>query len=343
MINARYSRILSADVGDALKRHGPLRFLVTDLPSAKRETFALDVQLREGNQLMYYHGTTRVLVVKLARQNGMVVFRPTADPFYTDDATCKAAFSSLKESGINSPASARETLHDCLASALAIARRRYFANAAEGYWQNLLCQRFGRMYQPDDEWLIIDRECVIGFGGDDEKKRFYDPIMSRYQAALGGMSAPGAEMRKWTQRKKGFGDELDMLAIDRDGRLLVIELKHGTNVSGIYWGPVQVGVYCEAFENQLQVLGPAIAELVRQKVDFGLLPALACDRLPPRGFDSVTPVLAVSCPNPRSGCWEKLAEVMRHVGDVTVVTVGAAEDPAPEIHSVRTSHIVIDA
>ena len=91
-----------------------------------------------------------------------------------------------------------------------------------------------------------------------------------------------------------------MLAINRSGDLVAIEIKHGSNSSGIYWGPLQVGVYQDAFFKTLGSIRGGIRGLVAQKIELGLLPQDACSLLEASQLTRVEPILVVAEPNDSS-------------------------------------------
>ncbi len=344
MIDARYDRRLDSELVDYLKIGGQLDFILHGSHVSADEPYALDVQLREKNKIMYYRGTTRLLVVTLLpHEDELPTFTVQADKFYKGNPTCATFFVKLVKLGKTSPAEAKTTFQKYLSAASTIAPKSHYENQAEGYWQNRICQRFGPDCRADDPWLVIDRECVIGFESSCAKNAFFTPILKDYRS-LCQKIADVDRGDRWRQTiiGKGLGDELDMLAVAPNGDLLAIELKYGTNANGIYWGPVQVGVYTQAFTQQLDNLGPAVVDLVKQKIMLGLLPEHALDRLPFGGFRRVRPVLAVAKANARSGCWSKLADVMDHVGGVEVVTVGKKNADHVDLPYVKASHVSVD-
>ena len=73
-----------------------------------------------------------------------------------------------------------------------------------------------------------------------------------------------------------------------------------------------------------------MAALVRQKIALGLLPKHAEQRLPPEGFKSVKPVLAVANVREKSGCWGKLKEVTALL-DEPVPVVEIKEGPGNDL------------
>lgn len=75
-----------------------------------------------------------------------------------------------------------------------------------------------------------------------------------------------------------FGTELDALAIDRLGRLLVIEAKDASDTGGVGWTPAQVAVYARLFQqciaantNQTDIFNKMLA----QRQQIGLAPRKA--------------------------------------------------------------------
>ena len=348
---ARYKRALTRDSFiDALKSNDSLMFLIHDLPDLNGDTYAINVQLREGNQLMYYHGTTRLLVVTLLEKDRQVCFRISANKTYSSGAACSESFKQLADLGVNDPSKAGSTFQKHLKSALSVADRSCYCNRKEGYWQNRLCVRYGARCQAEDDWLIIDRECVIGFANNTEKRDVFHPHQVYFETIRHAFQTQ--DKKRWGgptevdsstgEVRSRLGDELDMLAIGKDGQLLAIELKDGANTKGIYWGPLQVGTYKAAFNAVLTHLERDIHSLIKQKVDLGLLPSHALRRLEKVSFSSVVPVLAIAAPNPRSGCWSMLAEVMKSAGTVSVVTIDSPVREVAPISEVATKHIVLN-
>jgi len=242
-MTARYKRALTQDsFVDALKSSDSLAFLIQDLPDLDGDTYAIDVQLREGNELMYYHGTTRLLVVTLHEEGGEVCFQISADKAYDSGAGCSEPFKQMEDLGASDPSQAGDAFRRYVQAALSVAKKRYYGNRKEGFWQNRMCVRYGSRCQEEDDWLIIDHECVIGFANETERSDVLDPHKVHFEGIRHAFQTQDKKRWGTTSAVKDssgeveshLGNELDMLAIDRDGQLLAIELKHGTNAKGIY-------------------------------------------------------------------------------------------------------------
>jgi len=303
-MKVRYKRALSPNILKALLPKGVLRFLVSDLPS--NDPYALDIQLREKDKLFYYHGTTSLLTIKLKDVGGNIKIKATADEAYSKRAEYKELMRTWVQAEDDK---LRKAFLAYLPSAIDAANPKCYSKGTEGYWQNRLCIDWGRRALPREKFIIIDRECAIGSDSKEEMDKFYHALHKPY-----------AEIRTRLQtnepkvfgkvREKSFGDELDMLALDEQGNLVVIELKYGSNLSGIYWGPLQVLVYRDAFENKLAEIGRDIMELVAQKISLGLLPRAAESRLPVGAFPAVKAVLVIAKPDFGSGWRDRLNRVI---------------------------------
>ncbi|MEI6514585.1 MAG: hypothetical protein WCO77_01295 [bacterium] len=316
-MGARYDRALNPDVESLLSKGGLFNFLITDTPGlSPDDAYALDIQVREGNVLMYYHGTTRLLTLHFRWKSlkSQMTIKAHASSAYGEYAECCQQYQALmKEWSISDISNFKDAWQAYLKSAMVAANDRYYGNHREGFWQNRLCVEFGRNWTPSSDWLVIDRECVIGFKRSADKKAHYEKANSKAQEIK--LALQNSDKVKWgTPDNKGFGDEVDMLAIDKSGSLVVIELKHGVNAKGIYWGPLQAGVYQTAFKAApLEVL-KGVEKLIAQKIKLGLLPNAAAKRVP--SFLKLgDPVLAIAEPKKDSRCWGKLGEVCQKTKD----------------------------
>ena len=224
-----------------------------------------------------------------------------------------------------------------LKGAVRTAGPSFYRNEKEGWWQNRICIDFGRQWTPDLPWLVIDREVVLGHVDARTKGTFFDDITQRYRRLRAALQSE--DPRTWgTPTPKGLGDELDLLALGPNGELVCLELKHRSNTSGIYFGPLQVATYRDAFRAARVQVWEGVERLVRQKVRLGLLPALAEQRL--GNSDLVTAILLVGDPNERSSCWEKARAVKARCPEADVPIMGldrtegfhirsAEPDPSP--------------
>jgi hypothetical protein len=321
-MSLRYDRVLSDDFEALLAPGGVLHFLVRDHRGwIDGDPDALDIQLRENDEVMVYQGTTRLLVVASMGDE----LKLSAHASYGEYPGCAAEYAAVMGVyPVSAAASLEGPIRAYLRASSAAAWDRHYGNRQEGFWQNRLCQYFGAEFEPAKPWLVIDREAVIGHRSRMRRQAFYRNVKKPYEDVRCAHQA--ANPAAWGQFDgEGYGDELDLLAIGPDGELLCIELKHGGNAAGIYFGPLQAAVYRDAFRLAHRSIAGRLIELAQQKVRLGLLPARALERLPADGrFRSVEAVLAVGDPNEDSTCWVQLKTIrgLSIVPELEVVQLG---------------------
>ena len=188
---------------------------------------------------------------------------------------------------------------------------RYYNNKKEGYFQNELSRKFGICGKENGDFVIIDKEAVIGGYKEEEKDEIYGKIRKCYKELQKGLSQKDAKRFGKDLDKKAIGKELDFLALDKQGNLLLIEYKHGTNTSGIYLSPLQIGMHFELF-NRLprEELEQAVLEMLEQKKKIGLINPKWNS---PNNIKDIVPVLIISKYNTRSSAKIKFWEVMGFV------------------------------
>jgi hypothetical protein len=119
--------------------------------------------------------------------------------------------------------------------AVAALAPRFVKTNGEGYLQTQLAKRASKLMIP------IDREAVPGFSTKGERAAAILACAAPVKAAVADLD--GGAFGKL----KSLGSEADLLAVDTNGRLLVIEVKGATAKAGICWAPAQVSVYAALF------------------------------------------------------------------------------------------------
>jgi hypothetical protein len=133
----------------------------------------------------------------------------------------------------------------------------------EGAVQAMLCANGGESYQ------VIDREAVFGFRDTAERERVHTALRT---PLLDALDVPTPE--DWWRPPANLGGELDVLAVDARGRLLVMEVKPAHTLTGITWAPLQVTFYARLFRHWSEAVGEEAAEILnrmlRQRIAIGL-------------------------------------------------------------------------
>lgn len=185
---------------------------------------------------------------------------------------------------------------------------RYYKNKKEGYYQNILSRKYGILGRKNDDFVIIDKEVVVGYLNQKEKEKEFNKIQPKYKQLQLDISANNSKRYGKNLEKKAVGNELDFLALDKNGNILLIEYKHGTNTSGIYLSPIQIGMYYDIFTNiPRKDLEEAVFEMLIQKQKIGLI----CPTwVMPKKIKDIIPVLVISEYNYKSSAKSKFYEIL---------------------------------
>lgn len=134
------------------------------------------------------------------------------------------------------------------------------------------------MGRVDDQFVVVDKESVIGYDCDISRKQVmaainekYRKIATKVKSEVTGFKLPhdfGGEGRS-------FGNECDFIALTNDGELILMELKDKDDTQKIYLSPFQIGTYCDIFskhdESSNGDFRQAILNMAKQKQELGLL------------------------------------------------------------------------
>lgn len=186
---------------------------------------------------------------------------------------------------------------------------RYYKNEKEGYYQNILSRKFGILGDKNDDFVIIDKEAVIGYSNQAEKDALLGKQQQKYKQLQREISDLNPRRYGKHLVKKSIGNELDFLALDKDGNILLIEYKHGTNTNGIYLSPLQIGLYNDIFTSfPRKDLECAVFEMLEQKQKIGLINP---NWRKPKIIKNIIPVLIISKYNDKSSAKTKFEEILR--------------------------------
>jgi len=164
--------------------------------------------------------------------------------------------------------------------------KKYYSK--EGFHQNELSRKYGINGDADSDFVIIDKEVVPSYKNEAEQKKIESPIQEKYLNWKREIQA----IKPYEQGNKSFGNELDFLALDKGGNVMLIEFKHGTNTAGIYWSSLQVGVYHDIFSRlDKKEFEQSIFQMLKQKQEIGLIHP---NWIAPKGIKEIIPVVMIS-------------------------------------------------
>ena len=253
-----YDRAPSRELQEHLSPGG---FLAPLLALSKRKVARcrLDVHLRRCDKVIVYCGLTKLVDVCL--KNGMADV--TAQRTYTTQPCVGDLFRewNTRESGFE------ETLSDYLDNVVV-------AEAQTGR-EGSIQARWSRITEP---WIPFDRDAVLAYDSETEKAKAME--FKEVEEAYVQLGAIVSSRRKLPSRKdhwaklpqKKKSNELDQIAVDPQGRLVIVELKDAS-ASDIYYAPLQLLQYAWEWHNALGTVRGSLQSLIDARVALGLTPA----------------------------------------------------------------------
>ena len=148
-----YDRTLTDDFAKHIMPGGQLRWLY-DFVKNRPDLDFLVVKNKDVEAISIYRGLTRIMTIKPTRNTGIVNI--DAAPTYKEIA--KEFF------GVKSVSSITKEPIEFIINYLKAngVNDRYYGNKKEGYYQNELSRKHGICSSKDSEFVIIDKEAIIG-------------------------------------------------------------------------------------------------------------------------------------------------------------------------------------
>lgn len=294
-----YNRTLSDSFSKLIKPGGDLRWLF-DLVHERNDFDFLIGRNNSKEWISVYRGTSRLLTIIKTRKPDLIKI---------DGANAyKDLMPELYGKRITSDNFKETLLHLADIVSKISSFNGYYNNKKEGYYQNELSRKYGICGTPIDEYVIIDKEAVIGYEDQQEKNSILAPLQVKYKGIFKELSEYNAKrFGKDLEKRKSVGNELDFLALDKQGNILLIEYKDGSSAGGIYLSPFQIGAYFDLWNQFPRLeLESAISEMYHQKQKIGLINS---ESVMP-GLRNIVPVLIISNYNYKSKSKDKYQEVM---------------------------------
>ena len=141
----------------------------------------------------------------------------------------------------------------------------------EGFYQNLIGRRYTFNTKAKDDFIIIDKEMVVGFKDEVTKTAWNNDIISNIEELISILRRDYKGRLPQDIHSK-FG-EFDFLAMKWNGDIIIMELKQD-DPQKTYLSPIQVRFYYEQFHKLLKEnkdISDNIMKMVQQKVDMGII------------------------------------------------------------------------
>lgn len=255
----KYTRILSEELTNFIADE-KIKWLVNFVKQRD------DLDFQTGDKwISIYRGLSRI--VKITKSRGLNKFKLTAHEKYV-----------AEEPGLFEKDMIEDYQEEVMKPQLISLIKKVELNKKidfykkEGVGQTLFSKSYGLNNKNNHDFLIFDKEVVIGFENKMVKDEYLGKLKQKYQQFL--IKLP--DEYGTTKNQKSLGTELDFLGIDKDGYIMVVEFKDGSSTSGIYLAPCQVAMYLEIIKDNFNE-NPKNAEsnifkIIHQKKLAGLLP-----------------------------------------------------------------------
>ncbi|MCB9684393.1 MAG: hypothetical protein H6738_05700 [Alphaproteobacteria bacterium] len=210
----------------------------------------LDLQFRERDEVHLYCGLTRLVTARRGRGG----IRLTASPTYTRQACAHGLFRTwvVDERGFD------DALRTYLSGVVVDARWVKKEGLVQASWMAL-----------QEPWVTLDREAVLGRSSGEARERALD--VDAVRAAHAAVDALSVE-RGWKRPPAPKGaNELDQLAIDDAGRLVLVELKDARS-SEVVTAPLQALRYAWEWHEALDAVLPSLRALAAARRRLHLMP-----------------------------------------------------------------------
>lgn len=249
----RYARAPSAQLRALLAPGGWLSGLL-DPRAATGLPLPADIHLRERDRVHVYCGLTRLIDVAL-RADGVLV---RAHRTYSSQACASGLLRrwSSSESGL------AEEVHRYLTAVRIGPTHVRAEGAVQAAW-----------FAVTEPWLPIDREAVLGYENRKAQTiaRAAEPVRLA-RAAVADLIAGDA--KAWATPSIGkVSAELDQLAVDPHGRLVLLELKYGrASGASVYYSPLQLLQYVHEWAQAFETVRADLRALIDARQAIGLSP-----------------------------------------------------------------------
>lgn len=176
----------------------------------------------------------------------------------------------------------------------------------------MFSRQFGILSDGSEDFIVIDKEAVIGYQNMRVKAKYFDKQREKFKVIKKYLSELDAKRYGSNIGEEALGNELDFLAVNRSGEVLLIEFKHSSSTKGIYLSPIQIGLYCNIFQDYIhcyrQDFIDDVGEMIKQKKDMGLISQNFSEV---KLSGEIVPLLIIAKYNPRSSALDSFRSVLQ--------------------------------
>lgn len=195
--------------------------------------------------------------------------------------------------------------------------KRYYEDTKgvrnEGFYQTLIGRRYTFEVKDTDDFILFDKELVIGFKTKDIKDEWNKEIVDQQTLKI-------EQLRKTyngtlpEEIKPEYG-EFDFLGLNTNGDILIMELKQNDPAKTAL-SPIQTSYYYLQFQKLAREddkLYQRIKAMIEQKIDYGLIDSSYKNKIPLKLSGRIIPCVIVGEDNRLS---ETICERYRFIRDL---------------------------
>lgn len=245
---------------NAMLRHLKDGFLapLCNLQELKVANCHLDVHLRIGDRISVYCGLTSILNANLRTDDSVQI---SAHETYKKQECSKALFRNWCEDD----RSFQETLCAYFEAVIVSDTHTKKEGKIQEEWSRIHTNK-------NSPWIPFDREAVLKYGAN------HKPVFTQVESARAILKniasyRPSRHGVQWKEPQETSGNELDQLAIDSSGNLVIIEVKDASaKPEQVFYAPLQLLQYIHEWNNALQWLSVwrDLQNLIDSRVHLGL-------------------------------------------------------------------------
>lgn len=223
-----------------------------------------DVHLRIGDEVHVYCGLTRILAAK-RRTDGKI--KVSAHETYTSQTCAEGLFRVWSD---------KDDEYRSFETALAQYQEKVCVKSRHTEKEGRVQTIWSRVRSP---WTPFDREAVLSYENEQQasqSREFTQVEQARSLLKTIASQRPARRGQTWNEPSSP-GRELDQLAVDEKGSLVLVELKHASgdgNLAEIFYSPLQLLQYIYEWKRALGSLSiwRDLQELIDARVALGLMP-----------------------------------------------------------------------
>ena len=247
-----YDRAPSDDLKDALSRGGSLETMVA-LKECRVERLPLDVHLRANDEVHVYCGLARLMRVRRLRSGAI---RVSAHKTFSEQP-CAGGL--IREWDGRDAREFKQAVRAYLKGVKVRPRHTEREGDVQSLWSRVT-----------DPWIPFDREAVLG--GRRPGSKEVGEARKALEEIVAGKDGSRRRRERWSSPPAG-AREVDQLAIDSDGRLVLLELKAASSrAPSLYYAPFQLLHSVWEWHEAIECVRDGLQQLLDARVALKLTP-----------------------------------------------------------------------